>query len=135
MEVVGVARGVGIGGDVGVLRYPLDNHDPTGEHGVNLLGAVAGVYEGRPELAHFRQLEGRTIERLRPTEVWKYVRHVERFEFLEEEVEASPLPFQFVALPLDQGNLCHRELEENVEENPGEVGVGGPPSLTRLRRD
>ena len=51
------------------------------------------------------------------------MRHIKCFKLLEEEVEAGPLPFQLVALPLDQSHLCYGELEKNVKEYPREVGV------------
>ena len=87
-------------------------------------------------------------------------RHVESFELLKQEVKGSFLLQVLVVPPFNQDNLRHHQLEENIQEDPGqkrsftiatyqfqinfskfsklapdEIGVRRLPALGRLWRD
>ena len=47
-------------------------------------------------------------------------RHVESFELLKQEVKGSFLLQVLVVPPFNQDNLGHHELEENIQEDPGQ---------------
>lgn len=47
-------------------------------------------------------------------------RHVESFELLKQEVKGSFLLQVLVVPPFNQDNLRHHQLEENIQEDPGQ---------------
>ena len=117
------------------LGDPFDDNNSARKHGVDLLGSIARIDEGRLEFADIWQLEGRVVEGHVPVEVGEDVRHVIQFELGEEEVEAS-LPFLMLRfLPFDEADLGDHQLQENVQKDTGEVGIRRTDAFTGLRRD
>lgn len=117
------------------LGHPFNDHNPAGKHRIHFLIAVAGVDEGGTEFSDFGQLQTGPVEAHRPVEVGEDVQHVEGFEFFEQEIEAVSVSVHFGLFPFDQRHLRDDQLEQDVQEYSGQVGVLTAPSFAGLRRN